>query len=95
LSKLNLSSILHNKENLNLSNQYPHLNHNANSNNFNANNEYNYNNYFQSLNSPKFNNKEGKEIKFDSTLNSFKDLKNIHESAVKKFFRFISNEKIL
>jgi hypothetical protein len=97
LSKLNLSSILNNKENLNLSNQYLHLNHNANANNFNDNNEYNYNNnnnnYFQSLNSPKFNNKEGKEIKFDSTLNNFKDLKNIHESAVKNFFDLFRMKK--
>lgn len=97
LSKLNSSSIFNNKENLNLSNHYPSLNQNLvnnanNSLNVNANiNCHNNNNYFQSMNTPKFINKEGKEIKFDSTLNSFKDLKNIHESVVKIKLIFFMN----
>jgi len=41
-------------------------------------------NYRKRSNSPKIS-KEGKEVKFDSTINSFKDLKNIHESIVRYF----------
>jgi len=68
------SNILNNKKNLKLSNQYPVINQKILVNN---------NSYLRNcINSPKNINKDNKEGKFDSTINSFKELKNIHESIV-------------